>query len=505
MSIASDFTIDFDKKIVSHTSGTTVYSVNAVYSYIQDFFDETISMTQTVPMSAQTPTEYALINSWFMPEDTMKYLYGGAIQTIGWNTSSFSEGIFVVRLTAYTNATPTDIGKIVTDGTNTGYLVDYNNTLQKWWVRKITGTITGALTITGGIGGGTTSSVISGEALFANIYTLGALDTTSANILYVEQINSDLTNNEIPNYWGPEHIDLLIKVKEAGVLIDSGIVKVYCREFKDLYSHFSINVSTGGRNPVPLSTSADSNNTTSIGTVMTWGDVTITFGTFSRDILDGSGPHDYDVEIDCGLRTTITEVYERLKLITSRASGGQFYRSADPSYAEVTQAPYGSLAGGIFFGARGVWLKDVPANDSGNIQLMASDGIVRTPPFVAAGNLIIGDILSDDPSAEVFMYFTTNPSGNFGTSDAILVQDMDGDPITGSIASLSLFGWTFAYDTNTQGGRTPGTDAAVTIVAVGRNHAQYILVSKTLSRSINQDILLLSELELNYNTGATYP
>lgn len=56
----------------------------------------------------------------------------------------------------YTSAIVGDIGKTVTDGTNTGTLVSYNNTTRKWLISTTTSwTNSAAVTITTGTGAGT--------------------------------------------------------------------------------------------------------------------------------------------------------------------------------------------------------------------------------------------------------------------------------------------------------------------------------------------------------------
>jgi len=151
---------------------------------------------------------------------------------------------------------------------------------------------------------------------------------------------------------------------------------------------------------VPLATADDLNNQTASGTVATWTDVTATFGTVSRNLNNGNGAKNYDVEIDCNSRR-LSQVYEYLKYITRRSytttvNGvqGQLYRSANASYTEAKQAPFGTFAGGTFFGARGVWLKNVNATDIKSYQLIAADGTVQTPPNSVA--VVVNGIVSGD-------------------------------------------------------------------------------------------------------------
>jgi len=66
MTIATDFTIDTVNSRITHTSGTTVYSVNALYSYLENLFAGVAYMQYKPPMSASTPTSYTMINNWFI-------------------------------------------------------------------------------------------------------------------------------------------------------------------------------------------------------------------------------------------------------------------------------------------------------------------------------------------------------------------------------------------------------------------------------------------------------
>jgi hypothetical protein len=80
MAIQDDFTINYGTKRISHTSGSTVYSANALYSWLQDTFDEIAQLDDDVPMSAATPTEYSWIDGWaFNSDSDYEYISGGAI------------------------------------------------------------------------------------------------------------------------------------------------------------------------------------------------------------------------------------------------------------------------------------------------------------------------------------------------------------------------------------------------------------------------------------------
>ena len=123
MAILDDFTVDYVDKKIRHTSGTTIYDVNALYSALQDTFDELGQMDDDIPMSAQTPTEYTLINGWYMGDIDMQFLQNGAIQTNGWA----SDEVIRVSYTESVALSESDIGTTITTSSYTGKILDYGS------------------------------------------------------------------------------------------------------------------------------------------------------------------------------------------------------------------------------------------------------------------------------------------------------------------------------------------------------------------------------------------
>lgn len=123
----------------------------------------------------------------------------------------------------------------------------------------------------------------------------------------------------------------------------------------------------------------------------------------------------------------------------------------------------------------------------------------RAFPFVAAGSIAFSSNLVNEVDADTkyAMYFTTNPGGNFDTSSAIIVNNNAGSPITGQVTASSI-AFDFDYDNNVQGGRTAGTDAAVSIVAQGLPGATWILATHTITRATGQSITVNADDERNY-------
>ena len=308
MAIQDDITIDVvDRKITADTAftndrPTTIYTVNELYKYLQDTFDEPSFMQYSVPMSAQTPTQYTLINGWFMDDNTMKSLYGGSIQTSGWTyVSSPAAGITQLRYTTGSSDAPTgaDIGVTLTGltSTATGELlyVDTSDPIRRVaWVRNtsanqfqdnenVTGTGVDLQTET-------FNGVKNGETIWVNLFSVGS--KTSTTEIYVGQeddyqggrafhtasaiLRLGRRVEKVDEWWdtdvdfatgspnllgGTDHFDILLKTQEAGTLIDSGRLFVGARQFGTVYSHFELTAASAGNFVVPFaSTGADINS-----------------------------------------------------------------------------------------------------------------------------------------------------------------------------------------------------------------------------------------------------
>jgi len=148
-------------------------------------------------------------------------------------------------------------------------------------------------------------------------------------------------------------------------------------------------------------------------------------------------------------------------------------------------------------GGGGVFIDDYQDADVNRLVFVDSTGTERTFPFVASGSLIFNANASNDSDFVYRMFFTSG----FGTGSAILVDDNDGADISGNLNGASSVSFTFDYDNNTQGGRTQGTDANVTVVAIGLENAQYVAAQSTITRAAGQNISLVAPLERNYDNS----
>lgn len=156
-------------------------------------------------------------------------------------------------------------------------------------------------------------------------------------------------------------------------------------------------------------------------------------------------------------------------------------------------------------GGTGVFVDNLDPSDTNRIRFADNTETYRTFPFVAAGTIAFNDTLVADPDAIYTMFYAdpdlTGGSGDeYGSAGAIVVNDADGNPITGAVAGQQSISFDFDYDGNTQGGRTSGTDADVVVVAIGLAEAQFISTTGKITRTSGQSFSLVSALERNYLT-----
>ena len=128
------------------------------------------------------------------------------------------------------------------------------------------------------------------------------------------------------------------------------------------------------------------------------------------------------------------------------------YRDQDDTntYSPITAAPFGTFAGGIFFGARGVWIEDVAAADAQAYQLTDEDGDINTPPnyqSIEVTNLISGDVvmvaISTGASSETVndAYFTSHGTNNGAATTAFeVVEDIPNDTPSSGVLRIVKFG-----------------------------------------------------------------
>ena len=284
--LSGDFTVYYlaenrQKQVVWSGSATGTRTVNELYSALADLLDELGQMDDGTAISAQTPTEYTIgvidpsdKDPWFIDRTTVEHLTGGAIKTASWlRATGTNTGIVRVPYSLGTDFIASDIGKTVThtDGDN-GTLLDYKTVGSTGiaWIRPTNNTTThdwnstsGTISVTGGTGSVTqTAASNSGESLWANIYSLGTIQANTH--LYVYQAGSNLKKykSTTADWWLDGHVDILVNVKEVSSESDEGYITVFARQYGKTYGYYIVDLTSGGRNPIPLATGGDLNNDT---------------------------------------------------------------------------------------------------------------------------------------------------------------------------------------------------------------------------------------------------
>lgn len=274
-----------------------------------------------------------------------------------------------------------------------------------------------------------------GLDLWYSVFTIG--EPAAGTQIYLIQNDAEVTP-----WWDTDNIDILVKVKSAGSWIQSvdktgtladGGIWLYTRKLGDYYNHGFVSL-VNGRTPIGLDTAVDADNQTLEATIQAWYDdvgFTITFGTISRNLNNGNGAVNYDVEIDCNGQP-MSEVYEVLKLATQygettqlNGDDGQEYRSADEgTYAEVKVAPFGTIAGGTMYGARGVWFTNYSAAD---FVLIDASGATQSPPNYQKVN-------ANHPSLVGCNVFVAESSGGLAIKNQYTISSVTATTIVATVS-----------------------------------------------------------------------
>lgn len=248
----------------------------------------------------------------------------------------------------------------------------------------------------------------------------------------------------------------------------------------------------------PLANGADTKVTANDVTVDAYG-VTITwYGTPQvRDI--GGTNRNFRVIID-GNNRTAEEIYMAVQSALRKAS--DIDAGAASRVGRITNQLLRFVGDTLFTlqdSTGGVYIDNFQLSDVNRLVFVDDLGIERTFPFTATLTLNFNPNLVGDTAAIYRVFFTTNPAGNMDTANAVIVDDGSGADMAGLISGNATIQHTFAYDTNAQGGRTAGTDADITVVAIGLNTGQYVRATGTIARSNANAVSLVAALERNYS------
>lgn len=213
----------------STVSLNIVRSANALYTYLQDTFDELGQLDDLVPMTAQVKDQaYTLVNGWTIPDLSMRFLEKGSFKDEGNNN---------IWTNYQTLGTIADIG-------DHGYFYDASNPTPQ-----------------------------------PNIYI--EQDGVKLSQFWLEG-NIDVIV-KVKTSKSSVYIDPTVEA--LGQNINNGTVTVFSREYLRTYDHFQT-TTLGGLAPIPLATADDLNNITGTVEVSYTGVGGFTIG---EEVIDASG------------------------------------------------------------------------------------------------------------------------------------------------------------------------------------------------------------------------
>lgn len=302
----------------------------------------------------------------------------------------------------------------------------------------------------------------------AQFLNFGSIEQAGGNVLYtgVKSIGSPLVAGspiyvvqnaaKITSFWGAGHIQIMMKAKTGGALIDNGDIRAYSRKFGQAYADFAANLTAGSEQPVAISTSVDGNIVLTLANALALSaKVSIAVGDTNQNLGNGNGSKLYKGTITLSGGCTLAEAYQYCMAICSETSavtvngvaGWQF--RALSSYTPNAAAPFGTLAGGKWFLAQGWWIAGVLPAESQKYQLIADDGTPQVPPNtigITIGAVAVGDtvIVGRDTGTDINQSeYALNGAHGSGLSAITVTGPIKAD--TPTSGAIRVKGVRFAY------------------------------------------------------------
>ena len=360
-----------------------------------------------------------------------------------------------------------------------------------------------------------------------NLTTLGTFATSSDRAYYYQKLSGSIDDTQ---FVGPvnQGIRIYTSASADNQNFDyRSFFKIYLREqgktfgFYDLLDEQNLTTLDYRKFALPLSSTTDLNISASdnqIATTTPYTDMSIKYfdTPFSVDI--GGIIRDFHVVIS-GSQGTKQQIYEFVQYALRQNSdidSGSDFSSVTGSVAEellefvgdTLKTKFQNAVAGDTAISGGVFIEGFRVADTNTITFVDDTNTERTFPFVAAGQILFNNNLSSDSDAIFKLFFTNDAAGDdndrdFGTQNAIIIQDNSSVPITGSVNASSSLDFDYDYDGNVQrGNASSGSDVPFTGVALGLETAQYVVTTGTWTRSVSNTVNFVAALERNYSNPA---
>lgn len=230
-----------------------------------------------------------------------------------------------------------------------------------------------------------------GATLYTGVKSIGTPLVANSPVYIVQN------GAKLAKYWPDGHIQIMVKARNAGNLIDNGDIRAFSRKYGQTYSDFAANLVAGGEQSVAISTSLTDWTTLDLASALALTGIAIAVGDVNFDTGDANGSKLYKGTITLSGGATIAQAAQYCQAICDQDSTetiggveGWQYRALDPAYTPNAAAPFGAVAGGKWFVAQGWLIQGAQPADLLNYQMISDDGSVTQNPVLAS--ITIGDI-----------------------------------------------------------------------------------------------------------------
>ena len=322
----------------------------------------------------------------------------------------------------------------------------------------------------------------------SQLYYQKVLDGAASNFTFTDQCNEgiqvfgDATNGNFDSRtYFKSYVREYGKKYKDSVLADTG---------KTSTGAFLVNMLLSNEDDLKI----QANDAAMTGTP--YNGINVSYYTANQTRTIGGVSRNFKIIIN-GNNATLEQIYTKIQYLLRQSTDINTSGTAGVKTGKI-QSELLKFVGDTLVTSQSVYIDNIQPADSNRIEFYDVTNTLRTNPYTAAGTMTFNAPLQGAGSSYRLIFTTLPGAGNdFGESGAVTVNDAAGTPITGTISSGSI-SFTFDYDGNTQGGRTAGTDAAVTLIGIRPGSGKYVAASGALTRSKAIALSLVAETDRVY-------
>ena len=322
----------------------------------------------------------------------------------------------------------------------------------------------------------------------AQLYYQKVLDGTASNFTFTDQCNEgiqvygDATNGNFDSrVYFKSYVREYGKKYKDSVLADTG---------KTSTGAFLVNMLLSNEDDLKI----QANDAAMTGAP--YNGITVSYYTANQTRSIGGTNRNFKIIIN-GNNATLEQIYTKIQYLLRQPTDINASGTAGVKTGKIQNGLL-RFVGDTLVTSQSVYIDNIQPADSNRIEFYDDSNTLRTNPYTAAGTMTFNAPLQGAGSSYRLIFTTLPGAGNdFGESGAVTVNDASGTPITGTISGASI-SFTFDYDGNVQGGRTTGTDAAVTLIGIRPGSGKYVAASGTLTRSKSIALSLVAETDRVY-------